>query len=70
MLENLRLKVMKLYFLVIPPRVRPTNVIITGHKESLRDLMFEWMSILKSQGKLVWRKRMKILAFCFWNQKL
>lgn len=68
MSASLRLKVMKVYFLVTPPRGRPTNVITTGHRELLRVLMFEWMSILKSQEKLVWRKRMKILAFGFWNQ--
>ena len=47
-LENLRLRVMKAYFLAIPPRVRPTNVLTTKHEELLRVLMFEWMNFLKS----------------------
>lgn len=61
---------MKAYFLVIPPRVRPTNVLTTEHRELLRVLMFEWMNFLKSQKEPVQIERMKILAFCFWNQKL
>lgn len=40
-LADLKLRVMKAYFLAIPPRVGPTNASTTGHIKLLGVLMFE-----------------------------